>query len=328
MFGKNKITHGVEDNNKNSDMVFLKMILKLNGVFSAAPYYNFLQRDNKWSKCNTLYSLFVAFLFITLYALSTFCNPPYDAIISSVTSTFLDIMTSFTLLIASLIILINVIFQTKKWKKLLNQLLTVNRKLETSNIISTNFSNANYLKLLLLHILIFGITGFRLALWYLNDMRTETKYFLCTCIYEYYCFITTLTMVQLNFILRRRYNILADKLVETMDTFELHFKTADVIRDIVKIYKNLNDIVGKCNDIFGYQVLFTLGNTLLSVLQSFDSCLRYKKLEEKYGNRAINVLLIDILTTVFNLVIILKLSYLHFYNVKCNTLKYRVYILV
>lgn len=111
-------------------------------------------------------------------------------------------------------------------------------------------------------------------------------------------------MVQLNFILRRRYKILADKLVETMDTFELHFKTADVIRDVVKIYKNLNNIVGEYNDIFGYQVLFTLGNTLLSVLQSFDSCLRYKKLEEKYDNRAINILLIDILTTAFNLVIL------------------------
>lgn len=290
-------------------MEFLRTTYLVNVFFSAVPLFRFETKSVVRTKFSIVYSACTAIAVIGLYIFSTFFLHPYDKKVSTITSEFLDVFTSALLLISTLIIITNPVFQTKKWKNLLRELMRVTAKLEQrKGGNEPKCISIQVLKLVGLHLLIVSINTVRLTTVYNINAETESKYFFCGCLYEYYCFTSTVLMIEICMTLKQRYKILSELLETTVgngttqSTSNKHIAIVDQIRRISKIYKMLNYSVDVYNDIFGYQTLFMIGNTLLSVLQSFDACLRYSKLRDKYGDDTINILIPDLTTTFFNLV--------------------------
>lgn len=299
-----------------SDTLFLNSIIKLNNFLSVAPKYDFAKKRVIKSTFCLLYSLTTAAIFITSYVCSAVMSEPYDSK-TSLTSKFLDIISSVLLLTAALITTTNPIFQAKGWQKMLRDLYHVNEKLLQNNEFKAKRIGTVY-KLLALYCVVITKDAFRMAIWFCIDATTPTssKFFICSCLYEFYCFSSTILIVQLNYVLNKRYKILVDVLKRT--DFNTNYKynvsshsgictvafksTYSHARYVTRIYKTLYCIVKEYNSIFGYQVLLSLGFTLISVLKTFDIYLRYKKLQEMYGEDATRILLTHLCTTGFNMV--------------------------
>lgn len=298
-------------------MLFLKHILKLNNLLSVAPKYDFTNKCVIQSKFYLLYSIITAAVLIVGYICSAVMSASYDSQ-TSITSKFLDIISSVLLLTAAVITTTNPIFQVKGWQKLLRDLYRVHEKLLLGNTQLETKGAASFYKLLALYCIVIMKDTFRIVIWSFIDIKTPTssKFFIGSCIYEFYCFTSTILFVQLNCVLRKMYKVLIDVLKHN-DNIKYNFVSPNAeiytiaskltyshARYATRIYKSLYCIVKQYNSIFGYQILLSLGFTLISVLKTFDVYLRYKKLQETYGEDATRILLTNLCTTLFNMVII------------------------
>lgn len=296
-------------------MLQLKTLLKVSYLFSTAPYYNFETKQICKCKFYIFYSICTLLLIVTGFFYTSICinsTKSSDSSQSQQIGSLLETLSSLLLTLSALIAVSSAIFMTDKWKFLLVQLQHVDVKLGLWKNESMNYKRKICIKLFLVYALKLSKDVYCIFVYNWTGFGNMPKYFICNTIFEYYCFAPTLLMVLLAQIFRSKYKLLMELLqhqtnvvhsVNNLVITELFISRVtygSYIRSTSKMFKQLNSILDNYNLIFGYQLLFMLGHTLLSVLQTFDYCLKYRQTT----NDSADVLFANLCITGFNLVII------------------------
>lgn len=309
-------------------MFLLKTLLQISYAFSTAPHYNFEIKQTRKFKFYKVYSSCTLLLIVVafLYSSIKFRNDedtPNNSSQSQQIHNLLEMLSSLLLAVAALIAVSTAVFVSNKWQSLLKQIQDVDVKLGVMENNSTSNQRKVYIKLFLIYLPKLCKDIFCTFVY--NNSERIPKYFICNTIFEYYCFTPTLLIVCLGLSLKNKYKMLlkllklpARNVAYTENNFfitELLPKNnliyGDYLRGMSKMFRLLYSIIDNCNLIFGYQLLFMLGHTLLSVLQTFDYCLKYKQTTQD----STNILFANLCNTGFNLVIIKFSVFIHFLSV-------------
>lgn len=292
-------------------MLLLRTLLKISYAFSTAPYYDFTLKKTRKLKLYTLYSS-CTLLMITagfLYS-SIFIKKgarPGESQVQQI-GNLLETLSSLLLAVAALTAVSGAVFMRKKWQRLLEQLQNINVKLGIWEKDSANV----YFKLFLMLLPKVCKDVYCIYAYSTTSFASMPKYFICNTVFDYYCFVPTLLVISLAFILKSKYKMLMELLKRRERGISISenniFLTNELLthkttfggylRGISKLFRLLNSILDNYNAIFGYQLLFMLGHTLLSVLQTFDYCLKYRET----GFDSTDVLFANLCMTAFNLV--------------------------
>lgn len=299
---------------KPTHILLLKTLLKISYVFSTAPYYDFKAKEIRKFKLYTTYSSCTFLLIIIGFLYSSIFISDDGAKGSSQSQqigSLLEMLASLLLAIATLTAVSGALFKSDKWYYLLEQLENVDVKLGFFENDSATVAKGIYVKLLLIYLPkvckdIYCI--------YAYSSTNLPKYLICNTIFEYYCFAPTLLLVSLALILKDEYKavmgflnnhqkseIIPENNFVISELFTHYTTPGSYLRSMSKMFRLLNTILDNYNHIFGYQLLFMLGHTLLSVLQTFDYCLKYR---ETTSNDSTDVLFANLCITAFNLVTI------------------------
>lgn len=299
---------------KRSDMLFLSALLKISYIASAAPHYDFNKKETHRSKFYIAYTICTLVLILGAFIICslTWVQPNRsDTSQAQHIGYLLEVLSSLLLAIGAIFAVSGAIFMSKTWQNLLQQLQNLNVKLGFYESNSVKNSE-KILKIIFIFLPLICKDIYCIVVYKIVGPEKMSPYFICNCIFEWYCFVPTTLVVLLALSLRDRYQVL----VETLEKFEkrkgtlekldsnvntnellVNMTCSSYLRNISKLYRSLSSILDKYNAVFGYQILFMLGYTLLSVLKSFNYCLK-----QTDSNGITNVLLANLCMTGFNLV--------------------------
>lgn len=299
---------------KPTHILLLKTLLKISYAFSTAPYYDFQTKKIRKFKLYSIYSSCTFLLIIVGFFYSSIFISDDGAKGSSQSQqigSLLEMLASLLLVIATLTAVSGALFKSDKWYYLLEQLQNVDVKLGFFENDSEKIAKEIYLKLLLIYLPKVCKDVYCI---YAYSFTNVPRYLICNTIFEYYCFAPTLLLVSLALILKDEYKAVMGFLMNSQrneigpgnnfvitELFTHYITPGSSLRSMSKMFRLLNSILDNYNHIFGYQLLFMLGHTLLSVLQTFDYCLKYR---EATSNDSTDVLFANLCITGFNLVII------------------------
>lgn len=313
--------HTLHKTANRADMQFLQLLLKISYALSTAPYYDFEKKKIRKFKLYSIYSsstlvfIIMGFLFS---AASVSVNGEKESQAQQIGS-LMEMLASLLLVIAALFAVSGAIFMSDKWQYFFEQLQNADIKLGFSR--EAAVFRKTYLKLLFLCLPKVLKDIYCIYTYTSLSPGHMPKYFICNTIFEYYCYISTLLSVSFTFIIKDDYKMVMKFLKnhrreiglgksKLIISEILPYSTASSsqLRSISKMFRLLNSILEHYNLIFGYQLLFMLGHTLLAVLQTFDYCLKYKKIG---SDGSMHALFANLCMTAFNLVNI-YLKYIFF----------------
>lgn len=304
---------------ENTDIVFLKALLKISYAFSTAPYYDFGKKEVRRFRFYSFYSICTLSLIIGgfLYSAIFIKEDSGSGSQSEQISKFLQMVTALLLAIAASMAASSPLYMSDKWQYLLQQLQNINVKLGYWERESSENTKKIFALLFLVFLPIVCKDIYCFIAYIHNAASVVPKYFICNTIFECYCFVPTVLMVLLGIILKDKYETVLELLkysknncnagvftkksgyINIDELFNDHATYDNYLRRIAKLFRLLNSILENYNLVFGYQMLFMLGYTLLSVLETFDYCLKYKQLS---SGDSFNPLLANLCITGFNLV--------------------------
>lgn len=222
----------------------------------------------KPSRLGVFYQIFMlCFTFgVSVFCIVTIANTSYTSI--TTLHVFIDVLTSTFITIQGCSIQIISLLYPAAWRRLSKELniATVNNEKQTRGFI---------FEILLLHV-IFAVKYVSCAMvwtrvvgWWLY------KYYIFRAVHDYYAFITILLIVHTNLIIKKRFNTMNEVLKNTPKIFIVKFEPQLQIRQIECAYRKLLVVLEHFNSVFGYQILFIMGNTVALVLQSLCYVLKH-----------------------------------------------------
>lgn len=235
------------------------MLLKIGSILGVTP-------PNKYSKWNITYhyyySLFIFFMVLASSIYSIYFNTNNYKRLGK-PEMFVDILTSISLLLQGSAIALSYLTQPKKWYNFINKLERNHCKNNNKTAIAITG---------IIHLLLVMRITFSWIVWFPMTQIEISKYYIFRIVHKYYGTFSACFIIHINNILRQRFL----SIHETLERFKFKYIR---IRQIQKLYRELMEIIEDFNPIFGYQIVFILGNTIAALLENFQNAFLRKNIE-------------------------------------------------
>lgn len=269
-----------------------KMLLKLASFFSVSPSYEFIRSNKNVSFTSRIYGLVVPIGIIVAYGvcLDGTIRYRYKQFHVEEVGIVIDSMTTFLFASSAVITTLSPALHRQTWKSFFKLLKDVSETMNCSRAAHDNTFKNLKVQLFVVHVLFLFIYFWNISVWaYFIGIETS-RYYIFRHSAEYIPFLSTILMVNLCKIIRRRYRFLNESVRQpaiwaTNRNFKeelkhLHLrvrvssKSEESIRNIQRNYRKLGKLVYIFNSLFGYQILVLIGMTILTLLESLESAIR------------------------------------------------------
>lgn len=273
-------------------MIYLKILSRLGYFICVSPKYDFKTANISISKWHDLYAIFTTISAIIICILIFATNPIYRIPNIQITGKLLHIGYCACITGAMASALLTPLLQSKTWKKLLNNIQTLERIFFGMNVSHGQTYKHVSWKLFFLYLTIFVKDTYVIVCTWMKTPELY-KYLLYTELYKYYTYTPLIIYIRINSIMKDKYKfigcLLEKSTLQYISSTKNKIATIDfrqnknVFRLKVKLmkraYKTLNDTVNAHNSIFGFQIFFTVGYTFLRNLERFSGSLSVKRKE-------------------------------------------------
>lgn len=269
-----------------------KILLKLGKIFSVTPSYEYIRSDRNASLMSRIYGILFPAGIVMAYGvcLNGTIKYRYKKFHVEAVGVIIDSMTTFLFASSAVITTLSPTLHRQTWRKFFNLLEDVNKDMNYSATDRTNNTRRARIEFFFAHVTFLLIYFWNISVWaYFLGIQTS-GYYIFRHSAEYIPFLSTILMVYLNRIIRDRYTCLnkavkqpavwAVKRNFTSELKQLHLYVRnstvaeESIRRIQRNFRKLGKLVCMFNNIFGYQILFLIGMTILTLLESLESALR------------------------------------------------------
>lgn len=217
----------------------------------------------KRTRFSVFYQIFILCVTLSLTVISTYLYLGENYHTMSSLRALLNIFTLTFLTIEGIAIQITSLLYPKTWKRLYKE-LDLNR-----NGISPK--TKIYFELFVIHFLFFGRIVWNLSVWVAISGWKMNSLFIYRIIYEYNAIISVTLMVHINNIIRKRLRCTYGILLKAEKNYQYGIRVLQVEIDYRKLLRVLDDF----NCIFGYQILFLMGHTIIILLSVLHVTLIY-----------------------------------------------------
>lgn len=317
------------------ELDILRGLLKLTSMLSISPNYKSTKNGKKSSR---LYGILIASVILISYGISIdgTIKQQYIKNHYSRMEILLDSMTTLLVTVSAIITVLSPVFYYHTWteffKLLRNLIKTTDNSILNDNItamrvnIEVFFINA-----------VFGIRFVWSILVWERCIGIETsKYRIFSHAIEYIPLISITLMIYLNRIIKHKYKQL-NKSAQQLSTWMgwrnitsqtnkfsvLTIYTANDFKNRIKIihekYRKLGRIVFYYNCIFGWQILFILGITIMAMLDGLNFILKQNNVFLLSWNG------VGTLLSLVSLIILFKIANLAFINYRCYLWSMRIH---
>lgn len=205
---------------------------------------------------------------------------------------FIDVLTStFITIEGTAIQLCGLLFPTT-WKKLVHELNLDNTGKHSKTSI--------YVELFIIHFLFIARFIWNTKVW--STLLGWNAYlpYIFRIFHEYYATISITIMVHVNLLIKNRFRSMNERLLKSPSLFVKKFDPQVQVRQTESTYGKLLHLLDHFNRVFGYQILFIMGNAIVVMLESLRNALKHNE----YSNVDEKVLILSwsTLSTVFVLV--------------------------
>lgn len=242
---------------EDRDKVAIKILVKVarfNGICPSEKPTNFYSFYQICMMCATL-----GFSVSSIY----YAGSKVYSTISTI-HIFIDLLTSLFITIEGSSLQITSLLFSTKWRSLLKEF---------------NFKNGNknYIasicfEMFILHFLFIGRIIWNFFVWSNILGLKFYSYYIFRSIHEYHTMITIVLMVHINRIIKKRFCVMNEILSNTTKKLEwqMHY-----VRKVEIIYRKLMLVLENFNYVFGYSILFIIGNAVAVILESLRYALQH-----------------------------------------------------
>lgn len=169
---------------------------------------------------------------------------------------FIDLLTSFFMLFQGSSIQLISLWCPAGWRNLYEELKIDGCK--------TSGKFSIYLEIVVVHIYYFAKFAFVCWTWVPLVGFHICKNYAFRNVNEYYSLISTMVLVHVNIIIRRRFLLMNQIL-----------KNSNCVRHVQMSYRKATQLIDNFNCVFGYQILFIMGHAIVVMLESLYNVLRF-----------------------------------------------------
>lgn len=274
-------------------MKYLKILLRIGYLISVSPKYNFQTALTNTSKWNSLYTIVTTTAVILVCIFVFVTNPLYRIPNILITGKLLHIGYCLCITGATASALLTPLLQTQSWKRLLDNL----DNLETTFLGMDHSFRQSYKLVAWKIFFLYFIVTLKDVYIIICTWKKSPKlyvYLMYTELYKYYTYTPLLIYIRINSIMRNKYKFMSfllkkwayeQHILNNENDVMMHGKQNATGAFRVKImlmkrtYKKLIDTAEVHNNIFGFQIFFTIGYTFLRNLERFSGSLSIKKEE-------------------------------------------------
>lgn len=237
----------------------IELLLKIGSIFGITPP----NQKSKWNlKTHYYYSSILLFILLVLSVLSVYCSAKFGNIREMrKTEVFVDISTSLSLIAQGTSIATSYLIRPKLWLLFINEL-------QDNNWISAKHTH-DFFELGMAHLIFFSKHSLQTITWIAIIGFKKHIFYSFRVFHEYFAMFTTCFVVAANKLMKRKFFALNNSLKRTKCDSEQ-------IKHLQKVYRKLLGIVDDFNCIFGYQILFIVGNTIAVILEGSQNALIFK----------------------------------------------------
>lgn len=249
----------------------IKILLRLTSTFFVTPSYGFLMHDYKAPSLinSNFFSIICAFLLLSTYIvyLQYSIKMFYLHNSASALGIVVDTLSILSYTILATVTILSPVFHRQTWKEMFALLQEVDKDM---NYDASQYPPTNrrwfLVQLFAVHIVFAFKIVWNMLVWFIYENMSAYVYYVPFDLSEYFSVISLLLMVYLNKIIRKKYAYI-NKLLS-------QYNNQERIRCIRKIYRKLGTSIHLYNTIFGYQMLFVVQTTVITVLESLYYGLR------------------------------------------------------
>lgn len=276
-----------------SELDNLRILLKLTSILSVSPDYKTIKHGGKSALNSTrLYAITLASIIITAYGISLHgaIRHKYAQYHDSRMDIILDSVTTLLFTISAVISVISPVLHYNTWAEFLKSLRFIAQTTgHSKHTITTTRLN---IELLCVNA-VFGLRFLWSVYAWNNSLGIDvSKYYVFRHAIEYFSLISIALMIYLNKILTHSYRLLNESAehavlptaveqnkirnkikpsIAYIDSFNAH---GSGIKNIYQNYRKLRRLVFLFNRIFGLQILFVLGITIMSMLEGLNYAMK------------------------------------------------------
>lgn len=231
-------------------------------------------KNSKWKLAHHYYySAFLATVLLVFSFYSIYFGIKEQGTGLSKTSLFVDLLTSIFLTMQGAAILIAYLIFPRKMRRFLDDLNARNEE-------KPHWHYYYYFELVVAHMALISKTSWQMMMWVPIVRLKLHQYYIFRRFHEYFALITTLLIVHINRKLKRKFSTLNDALD--------HSKSfSSRIRHLQGSYRKTAEMIDRFSQIFGYQIMFIMGNTVTTILDSFQIILLFSQSDKEQANLVI-----------------------------------------
>lgn len=219
------------------------------------------------SRFGHLYQLFILCVSVSVSVFSMVQMGRQRFAYMSAMQAFTDIVTSVSIMVQGVSVQAISLLCPTAWRKLFGDLQIGNKTAKTGG------SERIYLELLILHLVFFAWTVWNTNVWLEVEGFRIYKYYVFRLIHEYCTMVSIALMVHVNLIIKERFRAISVALnlspTLLLEKLEMQNRiSCSYIRHLQANYRKLTQLIEHFNFVFGYQILFTLANSICAMLES------------------------------------------------------------
>lgn len=254
----------------------LKLLLKVTHILSLTPLYARDKNDKKPRRR----PVFTAILFMTGYVVSQSAKMRYFKFATRKIHVVLDFMSETLYCVFIEIMVLGPAINYTTWKKFFSLLDDFSHHMEKLNIPIPISGQLMWLWIILVHLVSLTFAMYALYWYVLHNVAVEIAYQIYRYSVDYMSLVDVLLLMTFLMIVKQRVkclNVFIKRCIQSKkENMTLNSATEAGVVEIQTIFRKLCDLVGHFNTIFGYHLLFLLGNRILSLLRVFNTCLTLK----------------------------------------------------
>lgn len=246
-------------------------------------------------------------IFSVFYQLATLCLTFSVSLISVIRNgnnvysritpmhVFVDLLTAISITIQGTTIQLISLMYSTIWRKFIQQ-LQLNKKKHPNDWII-------YMELFLIHLLFIVRIIWNGYVWITVAEWNLYKFYIHRTFHEYYATIAVTLMVHINRMIKNHLhaiNVTLSKFPFTFYFEKMKFERQIQLREIESTYRKLMLLIDDFKCIFGYQILFIMGNAIVVMLESLRNALKHGDFSDM--NKKMLVLIWSVISTIFVLV--------------------------
>lgn len=233
------------------DKVTIQILLKIAKLFGIFP----TEKPSRFAYCYQIL-IFTLTLFWSAYSIySTATNGLYTN--ETTMFVFIDLVSSSFMMIHGVVTQLVTLLCPSGWRKLYEDL-------EIGCCRTTTGRASIYLELCIVHTLLFSRVALLYWAWLPVVGLHILKNYTFRSVNEYYSLLSTMIMVHVNVIIKRKFQLMSEIL-----------KNSKCLRHVQKSYKQTTQLINTFNSVFGYQILFIVAHCIFVLLENLETALRY-----------------------------------------------------